>query len=265
MDEDPRLNDDVPPRPDLGAPMAETRTRPDAGTIGAPDTAPRRTRGLAVVVGMVVLAVLVLGATLLPSSESDAGGGSLADLLARAAAAADASGCADVAVTPPFDPPDQDASHIASAATAPPLSGYPTSPPASGPHADLPLPAGVYGSLTVPDVYRSIHSLEHAATIVWYDPAAPADRVESLVAFYGPEQDGAVGQDRVIVAPYDFAGAPGGELPDGAQMALVAWHRLRTCARVDLAVAIDFTSQYGFPTTAGRAYAGEAPEPGAAI
>ena len=123
----------------------------------------------------------------------------------------------------------------------------------------------MYDSLTVADVYRAIHSLEHAATIVWYDPTAPAGRVEPLIAFYGPEQDGAVGQDRVIVAPYDFAGATGGELPEGAQMALVAWHRLRTCADVDLAVAVDFTSRYGFPTTAGRAYAGEAPEPGAAI
>ena len=34
---------------------------------------------------------------------------------------------------------------------------------------------------------------------------------------------------------------------------------------VDLAVAFDFTSQYSFPTTAGRDYQGEAPEPGAAI
>lgn len=258
------MNDDVPPRPDLGAPAADER-RAVGGVPAAPDAGPTRTRGLVVVAGMIVLSALVLGAVLLPSSEPDAEGGSLDDLLARAPAAADASGCADVAVTPPFDPADQDASHIASAATAPPLSGYPTTPPASGPHADVPLPAGVYDSLTVPDVFRSIHSLEHAAAIVWYDPAAPADRVRSLLAFYGPDQDAVVGQERVIVAPYDFAGEPGGELPDGAQMALVAWHRLRTCERVDLAVAADFTTQYGYPTAAGRAYAGEAPEPGASI
>jgi Protein of unknown function (DUF3105) len=258
------VNDDVPPRPDLGAPPA-TGTGTDPGPAAeAPHAAPRRTRGLAVVVGMVALTALVLGVTLLPSGD-DAEPRTLDRLLARAAAAADASGCADVAVTPPFDPPDQDASHIASVSTAPPLSGYPTTPPASGPHAGPTLPAGVYDSLTVADVYRSIHSLEHAATIVWYDPGAPAERLEPLIAFYGPEQEAAVGQDRVIVAPYDFPATPGGDLPDGTQMALVAWHRLRTCARVDLAVAVDFTSRYGFPTTAGRAYAGEAREPGAAI
>lgn len=258
------MNDDVPPRPDLGASATDERRAGGEAPVG-PDTGPPRTRGLVVVGGMVVLAALVLGAVLLPSSERDTEGGSLDDLLARAPAAADASGCGDVAITPPFDPPDQDAAHVASVAAAPPLSGYPTTPPASGPHADAPLPAGVYDSLSVPDVYRSIHSLEHAAAIVWYDPTAPADRVRSLIAFYGPEQDAVVGRERVIVAPYDFAGAPGGELPDGAQMALVAWHRLRTCASVDVAVAADFTTQYGYPTAGGRAYAGEAPEPGATI
>jgi hypothetical protein len=258
------LNDDVPPRPDLRV-SAPTGTPgiPDGEAVGPPGSTPRRTRGLGVIVGMLVLTALVVGAALLPSgvdAEEE-----MESLLARAGAAAEASGCGEVAVTPTFDPPDQDASHIASAATAPPLSGYPTTPPASGPHADLALPAGVYEVLSVSDVYRSIHSLEHAATIVWFDPTAPADRLETLIAFYGPAQDAAVGQDRVIIAPFDFAGAPGGELPDGTQMALVAWHRLRTCASVDLAVAVDFTTQYGFPTTAGREYAGEAPEPGAAI
>ena len=33
-------------------------------------------------------------------------------------------------------------------------------------------------------------------------------------------------------------------------MALVAWHRLRTCDELDLAVAFDFTSQYSSPTAA---------------
>jgi hypothetical protein len=124
----------------------------------------------------------------------------------------------------------------------------------------------VYQSLGLEDLYRSIHSLEHGATVVWYDPAAPADRVARLIEFYDRRlQDAQVGQDRVIVAPYDFPGDPHGILPDGSQMGLVAWHRLRTCASVDLAVAFDFTSQYSFPTAAGRDYKGEAPEPGAAI
>ena len=67
----------------------------------------------------------------------------------------------------------------------------------------------------------------------------------------------------MIVAPYDFPGDPAGILPEGTEMALVSWHRLRSCASVDLAVAFDFTSQYSFPTAEDREYAGVAPEPGA--
>ena len=48
-------------------------------------------------------------------------------------------------------------------------------------------------------------------------------------------------------------------------MALVAWHRLRTCASVDLAVAFDFTSQYSSPTAENREYVGVAPEAGGSL
>jgi hypothetical protein len=187
-------------------------------------------------------------------------------LLQRAGAAAAQAGCPDVQTTPPFDPADQDRQHIAAALGAPPLSAYATTPPTSGPHADTPLPAGVYDSLTLDQLYASIHSLEHGAAIVWYDPNAPAERIARLQEFFDRRlQDASVGQDRVIVAPYDFAGQADGLLPDGQQMALVAWHRLRTCEDLDLAVAYDFTSQYSFPTASERDYRGEAPEPGATI
>ena len=122
----------------------------------------------------------------------------------------------------------------------------------------------MYDSLTTEELYRAIHSLEHGATVVWYDPAAPASQIAQVTGFYDRRlQDAPVGQDRVIVAPYDFPGDPAGILPEGTQMAVVAWHRLRLCASVDLAVAFDFTSQYSFPTAEDREYAGVAPEPGA--
>jgi hypothetical protein len=189
-------------------------------------------------------------------------------LLERAATSAEAAGCGEVQVTPAFEPADQDRAHV-DPAVGPPLSVYPTTPPASGPHATIPpgpLPAGVYETLPTADLYRAIHSLEHGASIVWYDPSAPAERISRLQTFYDRRlQDASVGQDRVIVAPYDFPGDPAGLLPGGTQMALVAWHRLRTCERVDLAVAYDFTSQYSFPTSSDRRYRGEAPEPGASL
>lgn len=262
------MTDDVPGRPDRGRRLTKAerkeQARREREELQRRLASKRRARTLGIAVGAVVVAGIVFVTTLLPS------GGDLPSpdqLLQRAAAAADAAGCGDVTTTPPFDPPDQDRTHIGGGAIAgPPLSAYPTTPPASGPHADVPLPAGVNDSLTISDLYRSIHSLEHGAAVIWYDPTAPADKVAQLIEFYDRRlQDAEVGQDRVIVAPYDFPGDAAGILPDGTQLALVAWHRLRTCASVDLAVAFDFTSQYSFPTTAGRDYQGEAPEPGGAI
>jgi hypothetical protein len=263
------LSKDVPGRPDQGRRPTKAQRKEEARrereALQQRLAARRRRNRLGV--GLVVSGVLVAGVAFFATP----GGGSIPEpnvLLDRAEQAARAAGCTDVETTPPYDPPDQDRAHINPAA-GPPISSYPTTPPASGPHADIPpgpLPAGVYDSLTLPDLYRAIHSLEHGATIVWYDPSAPAARVAEVIDFYGRRlQDAEVGQDRLIVAPYDFAGDPAGLLPDARQMALVAWHRLRLCDRVDLAVAYDFTSQYSFPTSSSRDYLGEAPEPGAAI
>jgi hypothetical protein len=70
----------------------------------------------------------------------------------------------------------------------------------------------------------------------------------------------------VIVAPYDYEAQGGaGSLPDGTQMALVAWHRLRTCGEPSLEVALDFTSRFSAPSALDREYEGEAPEAGAAM
>lgn len=259
---------DVPGRPDQGRRLTKAerkeQARREREELQRRLASKRRARTLSIAVGAVVVAAIVFATTLLPSGDDLP---SPDQLLGRAAAAADAAGCGDVTTTPPFDPPDQDQTHIGDGTSGgPPLSSYPATPPASGPHADTPLPAGVYDSVTVADLYRSIHSLEHGAAVIWYDPAAPANKVTELIEFYDRRlQDAEVGQDRVIVAPYDFPGDSAGILPDGVQIALVAWHRLRTCASMDLAVAFDFTSQYSFPTTADREYQGEAPEPGAPI
>ena len=219
----------------------------------------RRARTVGIAAGAVVVAAVAAALTMLPS------GGDFPEpevLLQRAANAATTAGCGEVQTTPNFDPVENDRSHITTGQIEP-LSSYPTSPPASGPHADVPWPAGVYDSLTQPQLYQAIHSLEHGATIVWYDPAAPVGAVERLTGFYDRRlQDASVGQDRVIVAPYNFPGDPAGILPDGTRMAVVAWHRLRLCADVDLAVAFDFTSQYSSPTALDREYVGVAPEAG---
>jgi uncharacterized protein DUF3105 len=237
----------------------------------------RRTRlvgGVALVLAAALIAALVV---LQPFAGEDAEAQAV-DLLKRAPAAATAAGCADVetigpygGISDPQDPKYVDQTHIGGSdavPTPPKLSTYPSVPPASGPHAPIPpgpAPAGVYEE--PPDIYRAIHSLEHGATIVWYTPTATGPALDELKAFYARRVSSAsVGQDRVLIAPYDYPEqGEAGRLPPGVQMALVSWHRLQTCSSVSLPVAFAFTSKYSYPTSAGQTYAGEAPEAGAAL
>jgi hypothetical protein len=198
------------------------------------------------------------------------------ELLDEAPAAAANAGCDDVktigfydGVTDPNSPDYTDQAHIGlddRFPEMPALTTYPSIPPTSGPHANIPpgpMPAGVYDD--PPDLARVIHSLEHGATVIWYSPSASGANLEQLKGFYDRSIDeAAVGQDRVIVAPYDYPGE-GGQLPDGVMMAPTAWHRLQTCAQISLPVAYDFTSQYSAPPVGDRDYAGEAPEAGSSL
>ena len=230
-------------------------------------------------VGVVLIALAVVVAIVVVVITSVGGSAAIASpqtLLAKASSEQKAAGCGQVQTTPnyanaPGADPDIDHAHIGDTAdpnapaTPPSLSTYPTWPPASGPHEPPPLgpiAAGVYDS--PPDIYGAIHSMEHAAAIVWYAPsAADSTAVKQIKAFY--RQTNNVGQSKVIVAPYDYPtqGAHG-QLPAGVLMALVAWHRLQTCAQPNLAAAFDFTSQYA-NTYPGRNYIGVAREPNAAM
>ncbi len=230
-----------------------------------------RTRNRAIGLSLVaVAAVAAIVAVVVLRPESSGTSASPAELLEQAPDAAQTAGCSEVQTPGFYDGADQaspdyaDQAHVGGDARfpeLPPLDSYPSTPPTSGPHVgEMTLPAGVYDS--TPDIGPLLHSLEHGGPVIWLSPDAPQEQVDEIKAFF--DQEDPVGQDRVIVAPYDYGGA-GGTLPDGAQMALVGWHRLQTCATPDLAVAFDFTSQYSFPTTQDRGYAGEAPEAGAAM
>jgi hypothetical protein len=207
----------------------------------------------------IVVAVVVVIATQhsisLPSTD---------DLLAQASSQTQLAGCDSVAETPnyqnaPGADPSIDHTHIGSlpVASPPALSTYPTIPPVSGPHDPNPLPPGAYSS--PPDVYRTIHSLEHAGVVIWYAPsAADSDAVRQIKDFYSQSDN--VGQNKVIIAPYDFPSqGEAGVLPGSIQMALVAWHRLETCAQPNLAAAYSFSSQYNNVTPGGQ-YQGVARE-----
>jgi hypothetical protein len=229
-------------------------------------------------IALVVAAGLIVALVVLQPFAGEDTQAKASDLLKQAPAAAKTAGCTAVQTIPAYngisdvtDPKYVDQTHIGSTAefpTGPKLSTYPSVPPVSGPHAPIPpgpIPAGVYSE--PPDIYRAIHSLEHGATIIWYDPTTTGPALDALKAFYDQKVSAAsVGQDRVIVAPYSYPDqGTAGQLPDGVQMALAAWHRMQTCSSVSLAVAFAFTSKFSAPPAAGQTYAGEAPEAGAAL
>jgi len=179
-------------------------------------------------------------------------------LLAAAPASARAAGCTDVEVVKPY-PGGDDRAHIGSGASlqvAPPLSSYPSIPPASGPHDPVPLAAGIYGN--PPPISRAIHSLEHAAVIVWYDPAAATSPdLARIKTFFAQGKE----RNHVIVAPYSYPTQDtAGKLPADRQMALVAWHHLQYCDRPALPVAFGFVESYRFNLYQRGSYRGDAPE-----
>jgi hypothetical protein len=149
---------------------------------------------------------------------------------------------------------------VSPVASPPALSTYPSTPPASGPHDPVPQPAGTYD--TPPNVYRAIHSLEHAAVIIWYDPSATGSALDAIKAYF---QD-PVQQDHVIVAPFSYPDqGASGALPSGKNMILVAWHHAQTCASVNLDAAKTFVASYRFDPQRPADYKGDAPEVGSAI
>ena len=220
-----------------------------------------RNRTIGTVLVVVAVVAVVAAFVLIPSDDEQVVSqlGDPADLVAKAEQAAAGASCEDVRTVEPY--PGGDQTHVEGDAL-PALSTYPSTPPASGPHEGTTLPAGVYDS--PPAIGPLIHSLEHGASIVWYDPSAPQAEIDRITAFYEQDPgDVQAGLDRVIVAPYDYeADGSAGALPDGARMALVAWHRVRTCADPSLEIALDFTTRFSAPASLGRDYEGEAPEAG---
>jgi len=216
----------------------------------------KRNRRIGIVVSALLVAAVVAFVVTRPSTSV----ASPEELLAQATQAKEAAGCGPVEDVGAFQPRDRDAAHLADPSQAPPLTEYPSVPPASGPHDPIPLSYGVYE--TPPPIQRVIHSLEHGAAVIWYSPDASGTELDQMKEFY---RDPDVGS-RVIVAPYDYpAEGDPGSLPAGTQMALVAWHHVERCARVSLAAAFDFSSEYAAPPFGSRPYLGNAPEPGGAL
>jgi hypothetical protein len=217
-----------------------------------------RRAAIGLVVGALIAGIVVLSTRPKGSSLNAEEKG----ILAAATQATQTAGCDSVQTIKDY-PGGNDRAHIGAGSqvtTNPPLTSYPSTPPASGPHNPTPLKAGVYSD--PPDVYQSIHSLEHAAVIIWYSPDAASDpamaaELTKLQTFFGKSRE----QTKVIVAPYSYPDqGAAGQLPQGKQMVLVAWHRMQTCNSISLPVAYNFVVHYRFPAPKGEKYQGVAPE-----
>jgi len=105
---------------------------------------------------------------------------------------------------------------------------YNSNPPTSGPHADTPAACGVYRQ-PVPDV-NSLHSMEHGAIVVHYDPELSQEQVIDL------EQIGRDVGGEIIVTPR----------PDNpSAVVLTAWTKLLALDEVDGDVIAAFESEFG--------------------
>ena len=128
----------------------------------------------------------------------------------RAAAAAERVGIGEVE-----EPADEGARHL-QPNDAPPQYG--TVPAASGPHSPGTLPAEpkVYQQ-PVPEI-SAVHNLEHGYVLVYYRAQGDGALPEPVVAEL---EDLVEGESEVIMAPYEG-------LPEGTNIAFVAWTRLQS-------------------------------------
>lgn len=110
--------------------------------------------------------------------------------------------------------PDFGAAHT----TEPPI--YEESPPASGPHAPITLPAepSVYPIPFPPELeWLAVHNLEHGYVLIRYrDGWVPQETIDVLTQLANAEPE-------VILAVSS-------SLPEGVDVAFVAWRRVRPCS-----------------------------------
>ncbi|MEX2274179.1 MAG: DUF3105 domain-containing protein [Actinomycetota bacterium] len=216
----------------------------------------KRTRALMIGVGAVALAAIVVAVVLTRPEEVDVP--TARTLLAEAPAGAEQADCGQARNVGEFDPAAQDRTHVGGGGVAqmPPLSAYPSAPPASGPHNAVPLSAGVYD--TPPPLDQVIHSLEHGGVAIWHSPDATGPELAKMTSFYGEEANG----EKMIVAPYDYPDeGAAGQLPPGVEMSLVAWHYVQECESANLAASYGFVNDFRATQANAENYKGEAPEP----
>lgn len=117
---------------------------------------------------------------------------------------------------------------------------YPTVPPTSGPHFQIPSPMSrrYYTIQDRPPMEELVHNLEHGYVIVWYDASLPPDELGQLRGLTrgGPRQ----AKRKYLVTPWDQTY---GSL-SGHHMALAVWGHHQLCDRVSGEAIARFRSRF---------------------
>jgi len=138
------------------------------------------------------------------------------------------SGRDDVVGVVSEEPNEQGTSHVSRTA----LDYDPSNPPTAGPHTNGATAAGFYDQ--APEFGPLVHSLEHGAVVVYYDPEAISPEARESLQAFADEHQGTFRS--VIVAPHP--GEP------TAAYELTAWeHRLRL-AEYDSRAVRAFLAEY---------------------
>lgn len=120
---------------------------------------------------------------------------------------------------------EMDPIHLAPGAPTP---QYNSEPPTSGPHDPNPAPCGIYRQ-PVPD-QAWLHSLEHGAVVIQYDPSISSSQVETL------EQAVRSNGGEILLAPRPDNPAP---------FTLAAWTRLLTVDEISAELVDSFEAEFG--------------------
>lgn len=129
--------------------------------------------------------------------------------------------------------PDMGTDHIPAGVSPP---EYNSDPPTSGPHLDTPAPCGIYRR-PVPDV-SVLHSMEHGAVVIHYDPSIEPARQAQL------EDIARSINGELIVAP---------RLDMEDELVLTAWTKRLALDRIEENVIRAFAAQFANRSPEGAA------------
>lgn len=104
---------------------------------------------------------------------------------------------------------------------------YGTTPPVSGRHAPQPAPCGIHGE-PIPNEIQ-VHSLEHGAVGIQYQPELDPEEIERIEAIVSDTDS------HVFSAPYPGLGTP---------VAVSSWGRLMELDEVDEAAIGDYIEEF---------------------